>query len=356
MIVKIQDFYSFLHRCQEDSLGSFKSIILPKKSQHSDDDLFFTTLSKDNDYFLDSYRTVDPIRMLFYFPREIVLPAKKSKCKRLIVGAKGCDLRALEVLDKALINDDFVDPIYNFWRENTYIISSDCMTISPSCHCNLLGGKPYAEEGFDLNLSRMDDSYYITVGSSKGEELVLLIKEHVTVSEVSPNNIDGIKANRKLVEEKLRKQNKQYERTENYYDLRSVDIEKWIEASKSCIGCGGCTNICPTCYCMILNDETVTKDFVKVRSYDSCQLHGYARVAGGDTPRPKMYQRFRNRYLCKFDYMKSNFNLLGCTGCGRCIDTCPGKIEFRKVVQKMLELPQKRVSSSGIIIQESENV
>jgi len=343
MIVKGEDLFSFLHKSQEDGLGGFKSIILPRKSQHSADDLFFSTLSRNNDYFLDSYRTVDPIRMLFYFPRETVLPDKKGEYKRLIVGVKGCDIRALEVLDKALINDDFVDPIYNFWRENTYIISSDCSSISSSCHCNLLGGKPYAEEGFDLNLSRMDDSYYITVGSSKGEELLLLIKEHVAVSEDSSNIVDSIKTNRKLVEEKLKKQNKQYERIENYYDMRSVDIEKWIEASKSCVGCGGCTNICPTCYCMILNDETVTRDFVKVRSYDSCQLHGYARVAGGDTPRPKMYQRFRNRYLCKFDYMKSNFDLLGCTGCGRCIDVCPGGIDFREVVKNSAKLLAEEV-------------
>jgi len=81
-----------------------------------------------------------------------------------------------------------------------------------------------------------------------------------------------------------------------------------------------------------LNDESVEKEFVKVRSYDSCQLNGYAKVAGGTSPRPKVFQRFRNRYLCKFDYMKSNFGLLGCTGCGRCTETCTAKIDFREVI------------------------
>ncbi len=333
MVVKVEDLFSFLHKCQEEGLDGFKSVILPRKSQHSDDDLLFSTLSKDDDYFLDSYRTVDPIKVLFYFPREAVLPAKKSEYKRLIVGAKGCDLRALEILDNALINEDFVDPIYRFWRDNTYIISSDCTAIGFSCHCNLVGGKPYAEKGFDLNLSRIDDGYYITVGSSKGEKLLSLMKKHVALSKITQNTLDSVKANRAIIEEKLKEQNKQYERSENYNELRSADVEKWIEASKSCVGCGGCTNICPTCYCMILNDETITRDFVKVRSYDSCQLNGYAQVAGGATPRPKMYQRFRNRYLCKFDYMKSNFDLLGCTGCGRCIDACPGGIDFREVVK-----------------------
>jgi ferredoxin len=84
-----------------------------------------------------------------------------------------------------------------------------------------------------------------------------------------------------------------------------------------------------------LNDESQKNDFVKVRSYDSCQLHGYARVAGGASPRPKMSERFRNRYLCKFCYMPYNFQILGCSGCGRCIDACPAGIDFRQVVNNI---------------------
>ena len=74
-----------------------------------------------------------------------------------------------------------------------------------------------------------------------------------------------------------------------------------------------------------------------MRSFDSCQWNGYARVAGGATPRPKMFERFRNRYLCKFLFMKSNFDLLGCTGCGRCTEACAGNIDFRKVVKRVTD-------------------
>jgi len=88
---------------------------------------------------------------------------------------------------------------------------------------------------------------------------------------------------------------------------------------------------------LILNDETKAQQFVKVRSMDSCQLHGYARVAGGGSPRPKMFQRFRNRYLCKFLFMHSNFGELGCTGCGRCTETCTAGIDFRQVVRNISE-------------------
>jgi hypothetical protein len=86
-----------------------------------------------------------------------------------------------------------------------------------------------------------------------------------------------------------------------------------------------------------LNDETKAQKFIKERTYDSCQWNGYARVAGGGTPRPEMGKRFRNRYLCKFDYMPHNFEEIGCTGCGRCTDACAGGIDFREVVRDVTQ-------------------
>jgi sulfhydrogenase subunit beta (sulfur reductase) len=338
MIVKTSDLLSFLVRCQKEKLGQFEQVIVPRKSFNAGMvQTYFTEIGENIEIMLDSYRTVDPLRALFYFARETILPAKSGK-KRLIVGVKSCDLAALKVLDRALINENFVDPIYQSWREQTTIVATDCMEVGASCHCILVDGKPWAEENFDINLSPLNNSYLITVGSKKGEDLLKLLKEHLELVQPHGDERDKIKHNRQAIERKLKEQNAQYLRKGDYENLRKSPIESWIEDSRTCVGCGGCTNICPTCYCIILNDETTAKQFVKVRSTDSCQLHGYAKVAGGATPRPKMYQRFRNRYLCKFDYMKSNFDLIGCVGCGRCIDVCPGEIEFRAGVQKNMQL------------------
>lgn len=338
MIVKAQDFLSFLIKCQKESLGGFRQVIVPRKSRNpGENQQLFEEINDSTEPMLDSFRTIDPLKALFYFSRETLLPADKGK-KRLIVGAKGCDMIALQILDKALINEDFVDPVYQAWREQTTIISTDCTEISDSCHCTLVGGKPYTDQNYDLNLSGVGQNYLITVGSQKGEELLKIMKEVVDLSPPQGDEVDKIKKNRDAVILKLNEQNSRFSRSDDYSALRKSDIEGWIDDSKSCVGCGGCTNICPTCYCIIINDDSTGEEFIKVRSADSCQLHGYARVAGGDTPRPKMYQRFRNRYLCKFDYMKSNFDMIGCTGCGRCIDVCAGEIEFREVVQKNMQL------------------
>jgi ferredoxin len=35
--------------------------------------------------------------------------------------------------------------------------------------------------------------------------------------------------------------------------------------------------------------------------------------------------------------MVENFKMIGCTGCGRCIAGCPGKIDKRKVLSSIFE-------------------
>jgi len=68
------------------------------------------------------------------------------------------------------------------------------------------------------------------------------------------------------------------------------------------------------------------------------QLVGYAEVAGGGTPREHRWETFRNRYQCKYNFMKFNFDKLGCTGCGRCISACPAEIDLREVIQSLQEV------------------
>jgi len=202
-----------------------------------------------------------------------------------------------------------------------------------------MDGTPYSKNNFDLNLSPLDDKYLVSIGSEKGRELLELIQKGINVDKASNDNEETVKTNRYKMISELDRINKKFELpSKNFKEFASVDLSAWNTNSNECVGCGGCTNICPTCYCLILNDESENNQFTKVRSYDSCQYHGYARVAGGGSPRPHMYQRFRNRYLCKLVYMKDNFDKYGCTGCGRCIDTCPAEIEFREVVKNINDL------------------
>jgi len=338
VLIKIDEFFSFLRRCKSEGIGNIRNIILPVESFPAGNrtEFQFTKLNDHSSYRLDGFRTIDPLKILYYHAREKVFPIDDRTERRLIVGVKACDLKAFHILEEALINKDFIDPAFQAWRDSTIIISSDCTAITPTCHCNLVGGKPFPETGFDLNLSPVNDLFFIVAGSEKGHEFFQIIKSVCNTQTADPSFLSTIDQKRLKVIEQLEIQNNPFIRPDDYHGLRAADIAPWKEKSHDCIGCGACTNICPTCYCLILNEESQAHQFVKVRSYDSCQWNGYARVAGGGTPRPHMHERFRNRYLCKFDYMKKNFNVLGCTGCGRCTEACPAHIDFREVVHDIL--------------------
>ena len=339
MLIGKEEFHRFIEQCAEEGLGGFDQVILPK--QKGDEGVFLVNFAEEGDLALTSYRAHDPLRSLFYFYREQVFPFQEEPVRRLIVGAKACDLRALNLLDKALINEDFIDPAYKSWRDNTYIISADCEEIGPTCHCTLMDGKPYAEDFFDINLASYGQRYLMEIATEQGEELLELIKRVSPLDKAGETTRERVQKNRQQIVAELEEQNRQYDYDPGYERMRQVAQEHWNASQEDCVGCGACTNICPTCYCLILNDESVAENFIKVRSMDSCQLHGYATMAGGDTPRPKMRDRFRNRYLCKFDYMQKNFTEYGCVGCGRCIDACPGEIDLREVVAHILASPIK---------------
>ncbi len=337
MLIKIEDIHAFLKSSVGETQGRFKEVLLPNRVRDGDEVTYVLSRAESGEEFsLDGFRAVDPLKVLLYAVREQVFPMTAKPVHRLIAGIKACDLRALKILDKALINEDFVDPAYKNWRDSSTIISADCTEVGPACHCTLVGGNPHPDSGFDLNLSRIGDKYEVTAGSEKGRELLDRIRKAHVVQDADDRVHAEVKKNRARMKEKVEELNASLERPQVYAGLRRSDSGSWIGESRECVGCGACTNICPTCYCLILNEEGGGGEFAKVRSYDSCQWHGYARVAGGASPRPRMHQRFRNRYLCKFLYLPENFDELGCTGCGRCTEACPGEIDFRSAVRNLM--------------------
>ena len=333
MLIKSEDLFAFLRIAVQEKQAGITQVFLPNISPLNPNGHTYFGFSLNDKVVLNSFRTIDPVKILFYLARERMTPDEFEQQKRVILGVKACDLAALEILDRALMNQDFIDPAYKHWRENSIIISTDCEEISETCHCNLVGGKPFAESGFDLNLSQVNGHCLMSVGSDKGEEFLQLMKKSKNISPAGKAAKEQVDDQRGQTIKKLELQNADYVRKEVYDKFRSANNDVWAEASQKCVGCGACTHICPTCYCLILNDESESDKSVKVRSYDSCQLNGYAAVAGGGPPRPEMSKRFRNRYLCKFDNMNHDFGRVGCTGCGRCTEACAGDIDFRRVIQ-----------------------
>jgi len=103
----------------------------------------------------------------------------------------------------------------------------------------------------------------------------------------------------------------------------------------SCVECGACTHVCPTCRCFLLIDQKVGDHAQRAMVWDVCFYPGYWRMAGNLSPKPKLLNRFQNRFSCKFDYFVDNYEAIACTGCGRCIEACMGKIDIRQCLSEL---------------------
>lgn len=290
-------------------------------------------------------KPIESLKTFFLPPRERLVPEPEIR-RMAFVGVPACDLRALRILDKALKEGEYPDANYVGARDNVFIVSSDCFNPDESCFCILTGGNPWPEDGFDINISPLNDRWVLWAGSEAGEEILSEMLSRRLAVEVDEKDLKLVQKRRKEAVRKLKKFNKKFFESD-FSELvkKKFSEEKvWKQASSNCVECGGCNYICPTCYCVMTEDIGTLRKWVKLRNWDSCQLTGYARVAGGANPRPHLWQRFRHRYACKYIYMPDNFGLLGCVGCGRCIEVCAGSIDMREVITGEAKKP---VSSAG---------
>ena len=86
--------------------------------------------------------------------------------------------------------------------------------------------------------------------------------------------------------------------------------------------CGICTFLCPTCYCFDINDELSGGCGARFRSLDSCSFPIYTRMPM-ENPRTEKWRRVRNKVCHKYEFYPMSFDVIACTGCGRCIRLCP---------------------------------
>lgn len=274
----------------------------------------------------DGNTAITPLKA-FFFPVKENVVQQKEDIQRLIIGVPACDLNAMGLLDKIFLDKDFLDTYYQKNRQNTIILGKDCYQIKESCHCTSYGLKPYAEKLCDVSISVIDGKVYFQPMTDKGEDILIKLNIKENVLAQLP---EIVQTRRKETVEKLNEQNK--ELPDNIASREGIlkENEKlWKDHASTCVSCGACSTICPTCHCFLLIDR---QGYEKIRNWDTCQHPAFERVAAGEDPLRKLYDRLRNRYLCKFIYKPDMFDEIACTGCGRCIDACIGKINKNKVL------------------------
>jgi sulfhydrogenase subunit beta (sulfur reductase) len=256
----------------------------------------------------------------------------------VIVGVHTCDLHAIHLLD-LVHTTGYIDPNYMQRRQNTLIISIECLKpCTEQSFCKSMGTLT-ADEGYDLHLTDLGDCYSVDVGTEAGQQV---IEKYAYTSEASQEDIKRLN---NVLSEKWPKF--PYRLDFDISDLPSLlnlsmKSPLWAELGDRCCSCAACTNVCPTCFCFDVKDE-VNLDLTtgsRIRSWDSCQLDQFATVAGGHNFRESRALRQRHRFMRKGKYILEAHGYLGCVGCGRCGQACLVDITMIGVLNELYHLQE----------------
>lgn len=289
-------------------------------------------------------RAFEPMKAFLFRARQRVADGFSSEVPErgtkpiCLVGVKACDLKGLAVLDYVFKDCDDPDPWYARAREQTLIIAADCTTALDTCFCLALGVKPFPETNFDVLLAAVKSGFVVDIGSEKGKAAVA--NNASLFSEATPDHLAQRDEQRQCVVRKVEANLAAHSipMEEAYAGIVEAGYEStvWSQEADTCVECGACNTICPTCHCFLLYDQKSTAHMSRFRIWDSCMIKDFARVAGGANPRPKLWMRLRNRFEKKFDFFPKVAKVYACTGCGRCISACPGKIDIRRVLKRLV--------------------
>ena len=292
--------------------------------------------------FLDWYRnTIVPPKASFLPPMEEVFRFQKGKegysiepssgdeSKRLLFGIRPCDARAIAIVDMTF-KDYYEDPYYLSKRKNAVLVGLGCTNPCESCFCTSMGVSPAESADVDLMFIDIGDNFLIEEVTDKGKELI--------------DKTSGLKEANKDDEAKAGQSKKTaYDRVSRKLDTEGIkdrllasfdDEEFWEKTAAKCISCGICTLLCPTCYCFDINDEMVKQDGTRFRSWDSCGFPLYTKMPM-ENPRQEKWRRVRQKVCHKYEFYPMTFDVIACTGCGRCIRLCPVNWDITQVIESV---------------------
>ena len=279
-----------------------------------------------------------PPKSLFFPQSEVLLEmTKEGLCgieyrqkPAVAVGIRPCDARALTLLDNVFMDGACIDPYWQVGRKRTTVVSLACSAPRDTCFCTGVGSDPFDEIGSDALLIEEEKHFIVKIISDKGRTLFAGQKTAPfplieSIEAARRTAISGMPVISALRGNRVR---------DRLYAVYGSDF--WDEIQQTCIGCGVCTFLCPTCHCFDIVDEPARGE--RVRNWDTCMFRLYSQEASGNNPRPSNIERTRNRIMHKFAYFPDRHDETACTGCGRCIRNCPVNIDIRQVMRQAMEV------------------
>lgn len=256
-----------------------------------------------------------------------------DRSPRVAIGIRPCDAKAFLLVKQNFATSEYKDPYWIDAYESTALIGVACMNPCSSCFCTTAGCGPFHEEGLDALLVENDNQILAKALTERGAAVTQAAGWDNEIPQEPAEN--QIREMRTSAEDKIRS----FINTERLKGLESeelYDASFWDDIAFSCINCGICTYVCPTCWCFDIQDETYGLSGKRLRNWDSCMYPLFTLHGSGHNPRGTKTHRVRQRFMHKLKYFVDKYdNGIQCVGCGRCIRSCPVNIDIRKVCEKM---------------------
>jgi ferredoxin len=253
------------------------------------------------------------------------------RVRRAVLGARACDLAALDRLRRTQLDGPHPDRHHATARAELFLIGVDCSRPAPTCFCASTGTGPFIEGGADLSLTELDDGdsvqYVLRAQSGQGREFAESLGLTPAGSEAiadADRARTGVGTTRSM--------------PDNAAAVVLADLEhpRWDDVADRCLTCGNCTAVCPTCFCtdtadrVDLDGHTAHRD----RVWDTCFSLEYSHLGDGPA-RSSPRSRYRQWLTHKLGTWHDQFGESGCVGCGRCITWCPVGIDLTAEVDAL---------------------
>jgi ferredoxin len=279
---------------------------------------------------------------LFFAPRirlfqirrkgdEVAVDADPQAPRRIaLIGARSCDIHAIDVQDRTFLHGRFVERDYEARRHDVFVVAVHCGQAGGTCFCASMRTGPRATFGFDLALTELFEPhrFLVEVGTERGAAALARVQGAAPASEADAREAEAV------VERTAGSMGRQLDTT-GIKDLLYDNLEhpRWDDVARRCLSCTNCTLACPTCFCASVEDTSDLAGEVaeRWRRWDSCFTLDHSAMHGGSV-RATTRARYRQWLTHKLASWIDQFGVSGCVGCGRCITWCPVGIDITEEV------------------------
>ncbi len=260
-------------------------------------------------------------------------PVETGETPQAVMGIRPCDAKAFQLVKMNFDTPEYKDPYWLNAYAATTFVGLACNDPCGTCFCTTSGCGPFHEKGLDILLVDMGDALAMKILTEKGAHLADTAGWSETAEALTgPDPLTDLK---QAAEAKIRS----FVKTDRLKEIETTALYEapfWEAVSFSCINCGTCTFVCPTCWCFDIQDETHGLSGKRMRNWDSCMYPLFTLHGSGHNPRSTQTHRVRQRFMHKLKYFVDKYDAgIQCVGCGRCVRYCPVNIDIRHVCNLM---------------------